>query len=201
VRRLREAGIATADTASPVHEAKTQYPIPLFPRGGIHWNSLGSAIGTRAVIAALNEQLPGDPIPSIGLDYVMSNKPVGVDRDLADLIDVLFPPVSYSVPILNLKPACATGSRTTPLSIVGGSFMHAVADLLGRGGCMADVHLYFYLRAGVFGGTPYRLLRAGLDPSDLTALRDAKILVLEENESNIGRSEYPAALRQALLGK
>jgi hypothetical protein len=202
VQRLREAGIAMADAASPVHEAKTQFPIPLFPQGGIHWNSLGSAIGTRAVIAAINQQMPEDPIPTIRLDYVMSNGLDQEDRDLAELIDVLFPPESYSVPVLNLNTTCATsGMHRTPLSIVGGSFMHKVANLLGRGGCVADVQLYFYLRVGVFGGTPYHLLRGELDPSDLTRLRDAKILVLEENESNIGRSEYPAAFRQVLLGK
>ena len=45
-------------------------------------------------------------------------------------------------------------------------------------------------QAGRFGGVPYRELQRSLGEGDLAALRNVKLMIIEENESLIGRSNY-----------
>jgi hypothetical protein len=46
------------------------------------------------------------------------------------------------------------------------------------------------VRLGRFGGVPYRELQRNLGEGDLAALRNVKLMIIEENESLIGRSNY-----------
>jgi hypothetical protein len=48
---------------------------------------------------------------------------------------------------------------------------------------------------GRFGGAPYRELQRNLADADLTRLRDAKIMIVEENESFVARTGYLNELR------
>jgi alginate O-acetyltransferase complex protein AlgJ len=200
-RRLSDAGITTLDLATLVRDAGPRSPVELFPPGGTHWNELGAAIATRALIGAINEQVTGAPLRSFELTYTMSRQPLGSDRDLVDLISLLFPPVSYSVPRLMRSTECPqTPTSTVRTAIVGSSFMHTPSEMLEREACLSDLKMYFYLRRGLFGGLPYRWYKWNLDAADLAPLREAKIVVLEENESEVGRSGYPPVLRDLLLG-
>jgi alginate O-acetyltransferase complex protein AlgJ len=199
-QRLRDAGIATLDMASLVRDARPAFPIALFPRGGTHWNDLGAAIATRAIIDAVNQQVSGQPLQSFGLNYTILREPLGSDRDLINLLALLFPPVSYAVPKLTFNAECSkTPTSVVPAAIVGTSFMHQPVEFLERGACMSDLRFYFYLKNALLGGLPYRAFKWGLDAADLAQLRDMKILVLEENESIIGRSGYAQALRDILM--
>jgi len=49
-----------------------------------------------------------------------------------------------------------------------------------------------------FGGVPFRRLQNELKDNDLAPLRDAKIMIVEENESFAGTSGYIEALREFL---
>jgi len=197
-QRLRDAGIVTLDTATMIRDARSAYPVDLFARGATHWNELGAGIATRAIVDAVNAQLTGKQLQSFDLTYTMSNEPVGSDRDLVNLLTLVFPPVSYSVPKLTLGNTCPQEPTSSGFAIVGTSFMHIPADLLARESCMPDLKFYFYLRRGLFGGAPHRFYKWDLEPAELTPLRDAKVMVLEENESNIARSGYPPVLRDLL---
>ncbi len=55
---LDRHGVHFIDTASDLAAAREEYGISMFPRGGIHWNSLATALGTQKVIAAVNAQRP-----------------------------------------------------------------------------------------------------------------------------------------------
>lgn len=56
--------------------------------------------------------------------------------------------------------------------------------------------MYFYLRLSRSGGTPYRALQSDLKAADVARLRDAQIMILEENESFVGRAGYVDDLRR-----
>src|SRR5207302_8281550 len=132
------------------------FPIDLFPQGGTHWNDLGGAIATRAVIAAINEQVTGVPLRSIPLNYAMSHDPAGGDRDLVNLLALLFPPLDYAVPRIAFAADCrSTSTSTQPAAIVGSSFMHHTIEFMERGACMTDLKLYFYFKNMLLGGLPY----------------------------------------------
>ena len=47
---------------------------------------------------------------------------------------------------------------------------------------------HFPALLGRFGGAPYRELQRNLADADLTRLRDAKIMIVEENESFVART-------------
>jgi alginate O-acetyltransferase complex protein AlgJ len=202
-KRVADAGIVTLDLATTLRDARSNFPIDLFSPGGSHWNDLGGAIASNAVIGAINAQLPGPPpLRTIPLNYTMSHNPVGADVDATNLMALLFPPLNFATPKIAFAPNCPTTSTSTlPAAIVGSSFMHHTIEFMERGACMSDLKLYFYYRNMLLGGLPYRILKQEPDAEDFVRLRDMKIVVLEENESQIGRSGYPQAFRDMLLAK
>ena len=54
------------------------------------------------------------------------------------------------------------------------------------------------MHLGRFGGVPYRELQRDLKEPDLARLRDARILILEENESFVSRTGYVNELRKVV---
>jgi hypothetical protein len=196
--RLRIAGVTILDAATLVHGLKGSYPVELFPQGGIHWNSLGTALASLEMLRTINAQAGHEILSPFEFDYTMA-RPMAADRDLADLINVMFPPVAYLTPKLRYKPSSPCDSHPARLidaAIVGSSFMHGPLEVLREAGCMSNLVLYFYLRRALFGGVPY----LPLEPNpDLQHLRDIKLLLLEENEVSVGRSGYVDALHTLLV--
>jgi len=72
--------------------------------------------------------------------------------------------------------------------------------LLGRilieHNCLTELNVYYYMHLGRFGGAPYRELQRDLKDADLAHLRDAKIVIVEENESFVARTGYVNELRK-----
>lgn len=198
--RIRKAGIAVFDAATFIHGLKGTYPVDLFPRGGIHWNSLGVARSVLEILKAINQQIGDQNLPLFDFDVAISDVPQGSDRDLVDLINVMVPPLDYPVPKLTyrLAGACEAQPTRSEAAVVGDSFMHGPTELLTRAACLPKLNLYFYLRLGQFSGVPHMRVKPNLSDQDLLALRDVKLLLLEENESTIGRSNYVDALNQLL---
>jgi hypothetical protein len=79
--------------------------------------------------------------------------------------------------------------------MVGSSFGHLPARIMIEGNCLARFRFYYYLILGRFGGTPIHELQRNLVDSDLTPLRDAKVMILEENESFVDKAGYIDPLR------
>ena len=50
-------------------------------------------------------------------------------------------------------------------------------------------------RLGRFGGVPYRELQRNLGEAEMRPMRDAKIMILEENEAFAARNGYVDILR------
>ena len=95
VELLRQAGIDVVDTASLIHSRKGQYEVDLFPQGGAHWNGIGGALAVTAIVEDIDRQAGRQMVPPFTFTYTLSGVTSGVDRDLADLLNVFFPPLSY----------------------------------------------------------------------------------------------------------
>jgi alginate O-acetyltransferase complex protein AlgJ len=198
VSSLKRAGIDVVDTASLIHLLKGQYEFDLFPQGGSHWNDVGGARAVTAIVEEINRQVGHQIVPPFTFTYTLSGVTSGADRELVDLLNVFFPPLGYQTPKMKLSPSasCADHSaRTLHVAMVGSSFSHLLARLLIEGNCLSGLNLYYYARLGRFGGQPYRELQKNLADVDLESLRDAKILILEENESFLASSGYINELR------
>jgi alginate O-acetyltransferase complex protein AlgJ len=203
-QKLRDAGIAVLDLATFIHNLKGRYPTELFPQGGIHWNSIGSSLAALEIIKFINKLANQQMVPAFQIDNVVLKPPEGTDRDLANLINVLLPPISYETPRVTYKPSASCTdhpARLIDAAVVGGSFMDAPTELLIGMGCLSRLNLYGYLRMGRLGGAPLRMLQPELTDADLMHLREVKLLVLEENEAGVGRFRYVDALHTILLDK
>jgi alginate O-acetyltransferase complex protein AlgJ len=198
VGALRQGGIHVVDTASLIHSLKGTYPFDLFPQGGVHWNDVGGARAVLAIVEAINQQAGRELIPPFTFTYTLATPEKGADRELADLLNVFFPHLGYQTPQASFQPSvpCAESpARNLDVAMVGSSFGHLPARIMIEGNCLARFRFYYYLILGRFGGTPIHELQRNLVDSDLTPLRDAKVMILEENESFVDKAGYIDPLR------
>jgi alginate O-acetyltransferase complex protein AlgJ len=201
VEALKAGGVDVIDAASLIHDAKGKYPFGLFPEGGEHWNDVGGALAAIRLVDEINKQAGREIVPPFTFSYTLSSPAAGADRELADLLNVFFPPLNYLTPKVKYgQPvSCADSSaRNLGIAIVGDSFSHLPGSILIEQNCLAGLNVYYYGKTARFGGVPYHILKLGLDDADLTPLRDVKVLVLEENERFIGRSAFVNILRDVL---
>ncbi len=199
VELLRQAGIDVVDTADLIHSLKGQYEVDLFPQGGVHWNDIGGARAVTAIVDDINRQAGRQMVPPFTFTYTLSGVASGVDRDLADLLNVFFPPLAYSTPKVKFVPSASCAdhpARSIDAAIVGSSFSHLPGKILIEANCLSELNVYYYSHLGRFGGAPYRELQRDLKEVDLARLRDAGIVILEENESAIARNGYVNELRR-----
>ena len=200
---LREGGISVVDSATFIHSLRGKYEVELFPRGGIHWNDLGGTHAADMIAHEINRQAGTVVAPPFSFTYKIAGVTKSVDRDLAELINVLLPPTKYLTPHVTFHPSASCGDHPSAklnVAIVGSSFSHLPAEILARENCLSSLNVYFYLTLSRHGGIPYQRLQSDLTEKDLAPLRDARVLILEGNESLIGRDGYVETLR-ALLAK
>jgi alginate O-acetyltransferase complex protein AlgJ len=200
VSLLRQAGIDVVDTASLIHSLKGRYEVDLFPQGGVHWNEIGGARAVAAIVEDINRQAGRQMVQPFTFTYTVSGVTSGVDRDLADLLNVLFPPLGYLTPKVKFQPSapCAEDpARLIDAAMVGSSFTHLPGRILLEDNCLSRLNVYYYMRLGRFGGPPYHELQRNLTDADLVRLRNAKIMIVEENESFVARAtKYVDELRR-----
>jgi len=199
--RLRRAGVAVFDAATFTHSLKGSYPVELFPRSGIHWDKIGVARASIELVKAINAQTGQETLRPFSFDYVVGGPPTGSDRDLADLINVLVPPLGYETAKPTYRPdnGCERHpARLIDAAVVGGSFMYEPSELLTHAACLSRLNLFFYLKMARYAGSPRLREQQSLSDADLAPLRNVKLLVLEENEQTVGRSNYVEPLSRIL---
>ena len=198
VDALKQAGIPVVDTASLIHSLKGRYEVDLFPQGGVHWNDIGGARAVSAIVEEINRQGGREIVPPFTFTYTLSGASGGADRELVDLLNVFFPPLGYLTPKVKFSPSAACAdhpARQLDAAMVGSSFGHLLARILVEDNCLAGLNFYYYARLGRFGGAPYRELQRNLGDADFARVRDAKIMIVEENESFVARTGYLNELR------
>ena len=201
VGALRQGGIDVVDTASLIHSLKGAYEFDLFPQGGVHWNDVGGAVAVSAIVEEINRKAGHEIIPPFTFSYKLSGVTSGADRELVDLLNVFFPPLGYQTPKVSFTPyaPCADSpARQLGVAMVGSSFGHLPARIMIEANCLSGFQFYYYAILGLFGGEPYRELQKNLSEAELAHARDARVMILEENESFIARAGYVDLLRAAL---
>jgi alginate O-acetyltransferase complex protein AlgJ len=207
---LDARAIRYVDAASLIHAAKPHYSIDLFPRGGTHWNMLGAAIGAQQVIRVLDDaKRVSSPLGPFEFTYDVDKEARLSDRDLLDLLNLLWPDPHYPAPIVNVSRSGAACAGAPHVIEMGGSFMHGINFLWERAACAPLVEHWFYFRRGdgfgvwrldipagdtsVYAGRPMPTNLADVPES----IRRADIIFLEENESVISAMKQVEDLRNA----
>jgi len=201
VSALRTGGINVVDAASLIHARKGQYEVPLFPEGGEHWNDIAGALAVSALVEEINRQAGRELIPAFKYSYALSNTKDKADRELADLLNVFFPPLGFTTAKVRYEqPASCEKHPASVLdvSMVGSSFGYLPSQVMIENNCLAKLGFFYYLKLGLFGGQPYRELKRDLSDAEIARVRDARVVILEENEHTIGRTNYTPLLREVV---
>jgi len=195
------------DAAGLIHSSKAECPVDLFPRGGTHWNMLGAAFATQKIIQKIDDARRDLSLGSFEFNYKVASEARLFDRDLLDLLNLLWPDPHYPAPAVDVARSGGTCSRAPHLVEMGGSFLHEINILWEHAGCAPSVEHWFYFKRGDSFGTwrfeiPSADTSVGLgrqvsdDLADIPAsIRRADIVLLEENESNISTMKQVKDMR------
>jgi hypothetical protein len=200
---LHRDGVHVDDTTAALRAARAQYQAPLFPRGGTHWDALGAALGAQSIEAALQAQTGDARFTPFTFSWRMSDQPEKTDVDLTFLMNLIWPPVHFQVPLVTLHESPeAADCRPLRIVIVAGSFMEHVGPALSQLPCGAHVVEYFYwsMHCDLWTGGHAALLPvdAGLRDAEL---RHADVVIYEENEAILGHSLHGPLFFQWLLSQ
>ena len=184
---LRAAGVHAVDTPTVLLAAHGDYPFPLYPPGGTHWNAVGAALAEQAIMAALDRLLPGRGLAPFRFTWRMTPHPDpdGTDQDLARLINLFDMPNDGPVPAVTVQPAPPSATCDPPhVVIVGGSFSNPLGTVLGGLPCPVPVMEYQYWHALWldYPGGRMRVHFAVPSPERNAAVLAADVLIYEENE-------------------
>lgn len=196
VARLRAAGIDVLDLATSTHAVQSD-ATPPFPRGGIHWNELAMARGSQQIVDTINTRAGRELLTPFSFTVTVSSPAEGRDRDLAELANLLVAPIDYPTPKLTFShPPCAGREATrVDAALVGTSFIDPVSEVLTEQACLTRLGQYFYFKLGRSRGG---VRQDHLSEAELREVRDVDVMLLEENESLIGRQQYLSLLHQIL---
>ena len=185
VGRLAAAGVPFVDGHRITLAAKPTTPVPLFPRGGTHWQTSCAFDTCAALVDALRSQ--GLPLRRVRVvSTVIDTHPTGTDADLHYMLNLADPRKQFPVPHPEFRPA--DDLPPVPRAVfVGGSFTPLPIEIMARNGVFAQVDFHYYLR---LGRSTYRGDSVTMGPGGRSdwgqELRGASAVVLEVNES-VGR--------------
>lgn len=201
---LAKAGIRTVDGAAMTHSMRGRFDVELFPQGGVHWNQLAVAHAADAILEQINRLMGASAAPRMNWTYTVTDRPSGTDTDLIDVANVMFGRPRFPVPKLTFEPGrpCSEWRASNiRIVIVGGSFVHDLARMLIEHGCLHGLLTYNYLEGAVQGGPGYARVRRNSSPEELRLLREADILILEENEGDLPGMRHSRLLADVVLGE
>ena len=139
---LKKHGIHYVDGHMLAQQIKDQAPVPVFPKGGIHWTSYAAWVTSNAIITRLQEQ--GMPLQRLERgDASYGNDPEGDDMDLLRMMH-LARPWHYPVMRFNIKRSPVPPVTAT---FVGDSFTVNLMRQFANSGQFSEIDLFYYYKA------------------------------------------------------
>ena len=190
VELFRENNISFVDGPALFRneKSKSDPSVPLFPKGGTHWNSRGALLVANATLERLREQkMPLEPIDAT--DISISYRPEGPERDLLDLIN-LARDWRYPCERVAIKPTVAP--RQLSMSVVGGSFIWELARQLSMSEQFSEIDFFYYYRlykSCLVQGRPVTVRTPAIPLDFASEIFAADCLLLEMNEQAIPERE------------
>ncbi|ADK85439.1 hypothetical protein Deba_2074 [Desulfarculus baarsii DSM 2075] len=195
---LDKYGVNYYDAQATALRWRDKAPATLFCQGGTHWNDLGAIYALQGMLAKL-EKISGKKLTRLRLDGVdIDNKPIGFDRDLAELLNLYYQPYDFPTPHPKVTPLRDAATFTGDLALVGGSFNWIILNLLHKYGVFDTMDFYYYFR------TAFRSYHAGREPAPQSKIDvwtmdwDARIfnkdfVIVEMNSAVIPFGNYVSA--------
>jgi hypothetical protein len=119
-------------------------PVPLFPKGGVHWNGRAAFITANAIHARFAEQ--NKPLRPIELDHSdIAYQPAGDEFDLLQILN-LARRWRYPVERFTLKRRAPPWTGGVNMAVIGGSFVWALTRDFSMCGQYSDINCFFYYK-------------------------------------------------------
>ncbi|HME70977.1 MAG TPA: hypothetical protein VKM54_14070, partial [Myxococcota bacterium] len=137
--------IRYVDAATLTAQARSSYPIDLFPRGGIHWNMLGATLAAQAITQAVNRQRGSQLLTPFTFTWQTSFEPRTSDKDLLEIMNLRWPDERYPVPVPTIESIPPKGPcQPARVTEVGGSFLFTINAVLEEVTCPPVIRYWFY---------------------------------------------------------
>jgi alginate O-acetyltransferase complex protein AlgJ len=180
VEMLRDAGVHVIETVSLMRALRADGITP-FPLGGVHWNMLGAAHGTQAVIRALNDTAGRALLPELRWASRLASGPLLEDRDVAVGLNLIYERLPPSTEVA-FAPAGPCPDGKISLTLVATSFGVQLARALSETQCIERGRYFFGLTERYITFPPStEVARGPLSLDFVEPLLDADVIVLEEN--------------------
>jgi alginate O-acetyltransferase complex protein AlgJ len=170
----------------------------LFCQGGGHWNYLGAYYTVRALVEELNG-LMNKKAGRLDLEAVnIDRTPVGTDRDLAELLNLFFPPLDYVVPhpVISLKGGTEDLGNAV---IVGDSFSEIPINLLNEHKIFKRIDFFYYYKLTLRSFPDQQSFPVDVAKIDWENMMfKSDVIILEANESFITASYTSSFVTDAL---
>ena len=192
---MQAAGIQVVDTQQLILQQQRAGEWPLFPRGGLHWNSLGASGAVNALLERI-AQLRGLPAGGLQLQSVtLGDRPIGEDKDLASVLNLWRPDDRYPIPLPQFAVGQPDAVKPLSMFMVGGSFSWLPLELIAQHRLLDLVNFHFYYRGQqvVYVDGRWRKVAAN---TDITQLDYANYVLRHDVvglEINVEAFSYPHA--------
>ena len=144
---LAARGVPFIDAQALLRKERAHYPIDLFPKGGIHWNLLGSALAMREITQKWAAQPAGSPIGDFQFDWRERDVAVGPDKDLVELLNLFWSPVRYPTASIERRGPAQACAKSPRLLLVGSSFLRELIVVASQAPCPPAIDYWFYVQA------------------------------------------------------
>ncbi len=196
---LEKKGVHYFDATNGLNRTKELYGFDPFPKGGIHWTDLAAHLSTQGLVDKLNSVLDRKKVPHPYKLIVTTKKvPTLVEQDFAQLMNVAITPSNYLTAEITVsgKPISPCG-EPIDIVVVGGSFFESIGRSLSRSPCRPSVRQLSYLTINQidYSISPGKIV---VTPLDLGILKQADIIIVEEDMGMIMNSRHIPELRQFL---
>ncbi|MCC6931892.1 MAG: hypothetical protein IT292_01365 [Deltaproteobacteria bacterium] len=195
LRKLyQEAGVNFIDSAQLLKGQAGKYEYRFYAPSAAHWNSVASCLVAKELMTRA-ETLINKKFKTIvcGTEIEVRDHPAGTDRDLANLINVWNPSLSYApTPYMTVHSETNAEAYDPKMLFVGTSFLWSIFDVLEKQDIYTQRDFYYYastnhyryrLENGNVKKGSYRLVYRKMD--FIKNLLQQDIIVLEINEARI----------------
>lgn len=182
---LKERNINYINASDFIISYANEHHVPLFSKGGTHWNYLAGTLVANALIDEINK-LNHERLQPINYSATFTHTAHGIDHDLVSLLNLMKPNKKYEVPLVSY-PSIQTGAPKT-ISFIGGSFLNQIISPLHENQIVSHIRLFFYFKQALNDYFPqhvitYNEVDANLQKT-MPLILQSDVVILEENSAN-----------------
>jgi hypothetical protein len=197
---LQRYQVAYVDGREITLAEKGNLPVPVFPRTGTHWTRAVALFSVNELLEVIRKETGRDLPEVVMSNHSVNHIPDDVDSDLFNLLNLNSDPGRgnrFLHALYRANPRTWRPSGT--ISIVGGSFVHQIAEILDQAAVFRRIAYFRYFKTERIEYPGFHT--SLVDPNTIAWDGDffqARAVVLEANEEAMNSPHLPEFLDAAL---